>query len=71
MQQPKKKMVTKEVAEKKRDSLDYEARLKATSARQAKNFDTSQKLMNSASKDYDQARKWDENIKKALKNKKS
>lgn len=69
MQQPKKKFVTKQAAEKTRDSLDYEAKIKATSARQAKNFDTSQKLMNSASKDYDQARKWDESIKKALRNK--
>jgi hypothetical protein len=43
--------------------------MKANAARQAKNFDTSQKLMNSASKDFDQARKWDENIKKALRNK--
>lgn len=69
MQQPKKKYVTREVAEKKRDSLDYEAASKATAARQASNIETGRKLMNEASKDYDQARKWEENLKKSLRNK--
>ena len=65
MQQPKKKYVTKEVAEKKRDSLDYEARVKKQAGLQSSDWERSQELMRRASKDYDEARKWDENLKKA------
>ena len=60
-----KKYVTKKEAETKRDSLDNEAKLKKAAALQAKEYKNSKELMDRASKDYDMARKWDENIKKS------
>ena len=69
MEQPKKiKYVSAETAGKKRDSLDYEAVIKKQSAMQSNDWDRSQELMKRASHDYDQARKWDESIKKGKKN---
>jgi hypothetical protein len=69
MEQPKKKLVTREVAEKKRDSLDHEAQLKKQAGLSSNDFERSQELMRRAGKDYDTARKWDENIKKSEKKK--
>lgn len=51
MEQPKKKKFTMEQAEKKRDSLAYEASSKQQSGYQAKDFSTSQILMENARKD--------------------
>jgi hypothetical protein len=52
MEQPKKKKgFTMEQAEKKRDSLSYEASSKQQAGYQAKNFSTSQILMENARKD--------------------
>lgn len=67
----KNRKFTIEEAEKKRDSLSYEASIKQQAAYTAKNFNTSQTLMKNAAKDQAAAEAFKKGIdeaKKRLKN---
>jgi hypothetical protein len=66
MEQPKKKkLFTREEAEKKRDSLAYEASSKQQAAYQSKDFEMSQKLMKDANKDQNASDSFSRGLKEA------
>jgi len=61
----KNRKFTMEQAEKKRDSLAYEASIKQQAGYGAKNFDTSQTLMENARKDQAASDAFEKGIKEA------
>lgn len=66
MQQPKKKLFTMEEAVKKRDSLDYESRLKKQAAYQSNDTERAMELMKRAGKDKEASDKFRDGIKRTL-----